>query len=166
MNAISEFKTPKYEGVWFSFDEDRQALRAAIQKFLQNRFPHLSAELKVDERGPHFGSLKGLSYSHTGQVALLCFSETIELGVDVEAQNRVFSTDYRKLAQRFFHPNEAKALLSRESFLTHWIRKEAYAKLSRDGLSTTVSLELSQTPAILTKIPVVPAGYEAWLASF
>jgi hypothetical protein len=174
MNA---FACPEYQGVWLAFQNDRMALRSAIEIYLKNELNDPSGHLEVDDRGPHWRggrvALKGLSYSHTGDVALLCFSKTHEVGVDAESVHRQFTQDPAKLAERFFHPNESKALKTRHEILTRWIQKEAYAKLTREGLKETVGVDLSPEleawtgdfiSPLFKKIAKIPTGYEAWIA--
>ena len=169
---MNMFSVPQYQGIWLSFQNDRFELRARIETALRETLHDPSGKLVVDDRGPHWhGSvhLKGLSYSHTSHVALLCFSKTHELGVDAESLHREFSQEPSRLAERFFHENEAKHLKTRNEILTRWIQKEAYAKLTREGLKDTIRVDLSQWVDDLSlptfkKIPKIPTGYEAWVA--
>jgi phosphopantetheinyl transferase (holo-ACP synthase) len=171
-SSVNSFSVPEYQGVWLSFQNDRFELRGRIETCLRELLGDAEGKLIVDDRGPHWqGSvhLKGLSYSHTSDVALLCFSKTHELGVDVESLHREFLQEPTKLAERFFHENEAKKLKTRNEILTRWIQKEAYAKLTREGLKETIRVDLSQwiddlSQPAFKKIPKFPAGYEAWIA--
>jgi hypothetical protein len=172
----TRFITPEYEGLWWSYADDRMALRARIERFLREHLNDDEGKLVVDDRGPHWQGkvvLKGLSYSHTQDVALICFSRTHELGVDVESLHREFQQEPRKLAARFFSPTEVDGLKTHNEILTRWIQKEAYAKLTREGLKETIRVDLSRwvtewagdvDQPNFKKLPKIPVGYEAWIA--
>lgn len=79
------------------------------------------------------------SVSHCEEVALLAFSKTCELGVDVEAIRPIREAD--AIASQFFSPRENQAyaaLPARDKplgFLRCWTRKEALVKAIGEGLS-------------------------------
>jgi len=173
----TRFETPEYSGTWFSFDGDRMKLRACIEAFLRRELDDSEGVLQVDDRGPHWkGSVRltGISYSHTDEIAVLAYSRTHELGVDVENLYREFSQEPSKLAERFFSENEARRLRGRAELLVRWIQKEAYAKLTREGLKETIRMDLSSllapdedfdlTRPAFKKIAKIPVSYEAWIA--
>lgn len=94
--------------------------------------PHLAAE-------PSGGRLLSFNLSHSGAVALYAFSsEGRDIGVDVEAYRAI--PDLERLAQRFFSPDEARALkyygrdVIDRAFLACWTRKEAFIKALGLGL--------------------------------
>jgi len=171
------FETPEYSGAWFSFDGDRLKFRAGIEAFLRRELDDPEGVLHVDDRGPHWRGrvrLTGISYSHTDEIAVLGYSRTHELGVDVESLYREFSQEPERLAERFFSENEALTLRGRSELLVRWIQKEAYAKLTREGLKETIRMDLSSflapdeefdlTRPTFKKISKIPLGYEAWIA--
>jgi 4'-phosphopantetheinyl transferase len=77
--------------------------------------------------------------SHSGGGALLAFSKTIPLGVDLEEMRS--RPDFASMVQRFFSPAEAAEFLSLpekvrpEAFFNCWTRKEAFIKGKEKGLS-------------------------------
>ncbi len=169
MKLGTRFVTPEYVGVWLPFSE-RHELRALIELRLREELGDLNGKLIVDERGPHWESelvsLMGLSYSHTDDIAILCFSNTHEIGVDIESVDRKFSVEPAQIASRFFHPEEARALKSPSEVLVRWVQKEAYAKLTRDGLKSTLKTDFSEWVQLpmFKKIVKMPVGYEGWVA--
>jgi len=75
--------------------------------------------------------------SHSGQTVAAAIA-ALPVGFDVEVTGRV--RDVRGIANRFFHPDEARAIsessAGRESlFLRMWTAKESMLKLSGDGLA-------------------------------
>ncbi len=77
--------------------------------------------------------------SHSGNVVLLAFSSTCELGVDVELIRPL--EDMAGIADRFFSREESEELFSlapeerERAFYLCWTRKEAYVKAVGEGLS-------------------------------
>jgi 4'-phosphopantetheinyl transferase len=95
--------------------------------------------------------------SHSQGAALLAFSSSGQLGIDIEKIRPDFGTE--EIAQRYFSPAEIQELsalppeLQAEGFFHCWTRKEACVKASGEGLripldSFSVSLTPGQ-PAIL-----------------
>ena len=77
--------------------------------------------------------------SHTDGLALLAFSRSRRLGVDVEKVKP--DTEVEKLAERFFSERECRDLRQltgdelQAAFFRVWTRKEAYIKATGEGLS-------------------------------
>ena len=77
--------------------------------------------------------------SDSGDLALIGFAQTCDLGVDLEFVKRM--ADMESIARRFFSPEECSELLSldlserTEAFFRCWTRKEAYLKALGDGLA-------------------------------
>jgi hypothetical protein len=165
-SLLSEFQTPSYAGAWFSFHGDRTANRRQIENYLRTKLKDEAGHLIVNEQGPWWeGQVKlaGLSYAHSASSAagftILLFSLTHELGVDVESQDRVFQLQPEQIAQRYFHPNEQKA-----PFLDLWLKKEAYAKATRQGLAKTIHTETAAITQFLFKpLEKVPTGFSSTL---
>jgi phosphopantetheinyl transferase len=169
------FSTPHYKGAWFSFTGDRMSLRSSIQTLLRTELSDPEGNLGVGDSGPEWKGTKAidLSYSHSGRFALLVWTSTHRIGVDLEPMNRDYSHAPLELAKRFFHPNEFNSLsrnqgspprLSQE-FLDLWLKKEAYAKLTRHGLKDSIRIETSTIPSVRFEIvPVIPIGYDARVA--
>lgn len=129
------------------------ALRQLLSEYLDNAANELSFTA-----GPHGKpELKDqacqFNISHSGDYVLIGLSETHPIGVDVE-QNKPIS-DYLKLAQRFFHPEEYKSIsalpndLGLQAFYRCWNRKEAVAKATGQGLQMgfhTFQVSPTETP--------------------
>jgi len=85
------------------------------------------------------GHRLGFNVSHSGDLALICIAEGVEVGVDLEALRPVPGAV--EIAQRRFAPAEARFVEEGEAaevdrrFLTCWTRKEALAKATGAGLS-------------------------------
>lgn len=77
--------------------------------------------------------------SHSGDLMALACRHTGEIGVDVEMADP--RTDIQALAARFFHPNEAAAILAgpevaaRALFFQWWTAREALLKCWGEGLT-------------------------------
>ncbi|MBS1958543.1 MAG: 4'-phosphopantetheinyl transferase superfamily protein [Bdellovibrionales bacterium] len=170
---MKEFTTPTYSGVWLPFDGNRETLRARIQEHLRGAFD-AHGRLDVLANGPHWtpsavgGTPLEISYSHSsspaGGQALLIYSTTHRLGVDIERADRVLNGKPEAIAARYFHARDVESIRREPGlFMTLWCKKEAYAKLDRGGLVGTFRVSLSPAPegVSLQEIPVAPQG---WLA--
>lgn len=110
-----------------------ERLRAAAADFCG--LPRGDARLRVSrENGrPFFPSAPGIfcSATHSGGI-WLCAVSTAPVGVDLQRhENR----DILKIAERFFHPDEAAWLSCRpERFFDVWCAKESYVKYTGDGM--------------------------------
>ncbi len=98
--------------------------------------------------------------SHSGGAALFAFARDREVGVDLEAGERL-GDDWPLLARRFFSTPEQDELFAiptaqqRPAFLDGWTRKEAYLKATgagiADGLQNIrVTLSPERPPAFLS----------------
>ena len=79
------------------------------------------------------------SVSHSGDIVAIA-SDTAEVGCDVEvipAEKRL------KIADRFYHPNEREYVYSSDdktrAFCRIWTRKEAYLKMTGEGISSDLT---------------------------
>lgn len=78
------------------------------------------------------------SISHSGNAVMAGFSTEAAIGVDIEFHRQ---RDVERLVMTYFHPDEQEVFAKlNESekqywFYQIWTRKEAYAKLSRHGLT-------------------------------
>ena len=79
------------------------------------------------------------SVSHSGNIAAIAVDDR-ELGLDVEL---IPSEDRLRLADRFYHPNERDYVRSAPdqpfAFCEIWTRKEAYLKMTGEGISTDLT---------------------------
>lgn len=96
--------------------------------------------------------------SHTEDVALLAVTQEVEVGVDIECNER--KTDWQGIVKRFFTESEQKVLFAlpeaqqKAAFFELWTRKEAYMKVLGTGLSlspTEFSLTVPPEKATLIK---------------
>jgi hypothetical protein len=181
------FHCPRYEGAWFLFDGDRMRFRKEVEAFLQGQLGDPTGKLEVREDGPHWVGKQTLhlSYSHTHShthihtpphsvgAALLVWSKSAPLGVDIESIDRTLHENPLRLAERFFHPAERAELQSmrgspeqlRNTFLTLWVKKEAAGKLSRKGLRDSIHSNTLEMPGIhFEEVPLTPIGYRAIIA--
>jgi hypothetical protein len=172
---MKEFQTPEYSGVWLPFLADRQAFRSSVQNYLREKLNEHQGTLFVDDTGPHWQKdpltlapvdVVQISYAHTPGAAVLVFSRTHRLGIDVESLDREMKSDPLKIAERFYHPSEVAELTKypknelKNALLRLWVKKEAYAKLTRLGLSKTVANRLpSQIVHNAKTLPVAPEGF-------
>jgi phosphopantetheinyl transferase len=151
------------------------ALRAKIQDFLRFKLDDPSGQLKVGDQGPewHGGKEVQVSYSHSGSYALLVWTSTHRKGVDLEPLNREYSHPPLELATRFFHEAEVQKLKTSiqspfdlaSMFLDLWMKKEAYAKLTRQGLKRSIHIEVDSILDVSFQVvPVIPSGYDARVA--
>ena len=85
------------------------------------------------------------SVSHSGKLAAIAV-DSERVGLDAE---KLPERDFVKIANRYFLPNELSSVTGAREFARIWTRKEAYLKLTGEGLSgdlravDTMSTELS-----------------------
>lgn len=103
------------------------------------------------------------SLTHTRGMVAVAVTEGLEIGVDVESEDR--RAESMKLAERFFAPQEVALLRAvegdarREMFFAIWTLKEAVVKATGQGLSRALdSFAVSPDP------PRVTMRDEAWSA--
>jgi len=142
----------------FRFDVDRyrfQKTRAALRIFLARYLSIQPAEITFRE-GPHgkpfLRSPKSdlqFNVSHTRGAAVLAFTRSIELGVDIEHGRR--KVDIEGVGRRVFTPTERAGfsdlgkISGLRQFFRLWTAKEAYLKAVGSGLScdpSTIEAEL------------------------
>lgn len=144
----------------FHFKKDRNhfmVARALLRKLLGS---YLRSEqllpLKYGEMGKPFlapGDTQSIRFNlaHSGGRAIYAFSESRELGVDLECIREDTTGD--DIANRFFSEGEINALhtvpadLRKHAFFNCWTRKEAYIKARGEGLSMPLdSFDVSLAP--------------------
>jgi 4'-phosphopantetheinyl transferase len=154
----------------FRFEPDRQryvAARAAL-RILLGRYVDSPPERIVFSystsgkpflappgggRGPYF------NISHSGQIALMAFCASAQLGIDVELVREIADTE--NIVRGFFcreeieHWMELPADLRKRAFYDCWTRKEAFVKASGDGLSMPLDgFQVSFGPGAVPSIRV------------
>lgn len=98
------------------------------------------SRILVKEHGkPYVPGGVYFSVSHSGEMAAIAVDH-VEVGLDIER----FPEESRlKIADRFYHPGE-RAYVSgspdvRRAFCEIWTRKEAYLKMTGEGISTDLT---------------------------
>lgn len=101
--------------------------------------------------------------SHSGSWVVIALTRAREVGVDIEAMERV--ADWQLLAGRVFSPGELSGLLAlpepqqREAFYQGWTCKEAYLKATGEGLTDALTeIEVSLGPNQEPELRALPAG--------
>ncbi|MFK7811722.1 MAG: 4'-phosphopantetheinyl transferase superfamily protein [Maribacter sp.] len=129
----------------FIIDQERFIISRAILRILSGSFlKEDPKQIKFDygEYGkPSYASNQNLKFnlSHSGDVIVIGFAESQEIGIDVE----FIKTDFEvlKLAQKFFSKTEIIALENQpaedlnRAFFRCWTRKESFIKAEGSGLS-------------------------------
>jgi len=129
--------------------------------------------IEADHRGkPRCCDLRAPAFngSHSGDLILLAFHATAEVGVDVE-QARVH-LPWEPIAERCFSPGEVAELRAlplaeqASAFLAAWCRLEARVKASGVGLAgkSAEGPDAPPPPALRLWDVGVPAGYRAAVA--
>lgn len=104
-----------------------------------------------DKGKPYFENIPlFFSLSHSGEY-VLCAVSRQEVGADIQ---RIQSADVLKLANRFFSEPECRALERCESdreqqglFFGLWSRKEAYGKLTGEGVTAVLGKDVQSADA-------------------
>ena len=151
--------------------EAENGLRAAVRARLLEVLGDV--EILVDEHGRPWAPGVSFNVSHSGAIGLIAVAEgDRRVGVDVEQVRP--DTDFRALAARFFHPDEARAIGDRrDAFFRCWTRKEAVVKALGRGLAHPLDrfvVDVDATaPTCVEGLCVVglpaPDGYAAALAA-
>lgn len=106
------------------------------------------------------------SLSHSGDYVLLAMSHT-EVGIDIE---KIRELDFKALAERHYTGGELKKAATLDGYFKVWTAKEAYLKLTAEGLSglgkydTTAPLEYGGEGIVLTDVDMFE-GYACTIAA-
>jgi phosphopantetheinyl transferase len=108
---------------------------------LYSRVPAAELLVETDANGKPFFSNAAVHFnlSHAGSTVVAAFSSS-PVGIDIESRGRC--RDFAGIARRFFHPDEARAVVQSGDdgdFLCLWTGKEAMLKLSGEGISGGLS---------------------------
>jgi 4'-phosphopantetheinyl transferase len=136
----------------------RGVLRTLLRRYLQTADSQVAFE--YESKGKPCLSGRGgpfFNVSHSGELALIAFSASTPLGVDVELIREM--DDASSIVKRFFSPAEIArwtslpAGIRTRAFFDCWTRKEAYIKAVGEGLSLPldqfeVAFGPGQTPQI------------------
>ncbi len=93
--------------------------------------------LRTPRGKPYFKEIPlDFSVSHTGSL-WVCAMDAGPVGVDVQA---VRSCPYDKIAKRYYAPDERAHVAAKgePGFFQIWVRKEAYAKYTGEGLANSM----------------------------
>ena len=123
----------------------------ALDRLLKLSFGDAKFEILRGERGkPYFkDSDISFSLSHSGDlsVASICDEKYNNVGIDVEKITDL--PNMNGIAERFFTDQEKSEFLRREraadAFFEIWTKKEAYAKMTGQGLSSALGDDISDT---------------------
>lgn len=113
------------------------------------------------------GNRLGFNVSHSGDLALVCIAEGVEVGVDLEHLRPV--PDATAIARRRFAPTEARfveeggASDADRRFLLCWTRKEAIAKALGAGLSLDLQSFAVPLAAAGGTVSIEGGGGDEWL---
>lgn len=95
--------------------------------------PEKAEIIRDEKRKPYFTNIPlEFSLTHSGQLWMCMFSDR-PCGLDLQ---EIRNCDHEKMAERFFHPDEAEYVREhgQEAFFDIWVRKEAYCKMTGEGL--------------------------------
>lgn len=123
-------------------------LRAAAQYAAMNGVPFDPAKekiLRTENRKPYFESgIFQFSITHSWDTWMAVFTREGSIGIDIQFAGNI---DSERLADRFYADDEAEFVRSRgdEAFYQLWVRKEAYGKLTGNGLKDRYQSVLAKT---------------------
>lgn len=92
-------------------------------------FEKLNTQVLYKESGKPYTDKTNISISHSGEFVLVGINEK-EIGVDIE----VIKPFDSRLIKRYFTENEKNYLKSYSDFFKVWTVKEAYLKLTGEGI--------------------------------
>lgn len=106
------------------------------------------------------------SVSHSGDIVAIAVADT-EIGLDVE---RYPDPDRLRIADRFYHPRERLAVEGAgdrvSAFTCIWTRKEAYLKMTGEGISADLSAFDTTAPPLSEQLCTVDLdGYSLSVCS-
>ena len=166
-NLLDEQEAVRARRFYFERDRRRFAVARGILRTLLARYlevaPGVLAFGYTGRGKPFLTSPESdlrFNVSHSGGQALFAFAQGREVGVDIEAGERL-GDDWPGIARRYFSEREQDDLFAlpepqqRAAFLTGWARKEAYLKATGLGISDglqkiEVTLGPSQPAAFLS----------------
>lgn len=150
-------KMPKRETEDFTEPRLRRDTPQTVLEALRGKRPIEAVYCYGPEGKPYFQEIPlYFSLSHSGDAVFLAVSER-EIGADIQA---VTKADWKKLAKRFYGENDLKYMEScgenpvlraddlsenldaREMFYRIWTKKEAYGKLTGEGVPKYLDREV------------------------
>ena len=126
-----------YDGKFKHGDGGFPMIRSAAAQYCAENgidFVPDKAEILRDEKGkPYFVDMSlEFSLTHTGSLWMCLFSES-PCGLDLQL---IRDCDYEAIARRYYLEDEQRYVKEkgREGFFDIWVRKEAYCKMTGEGL--------------------------------
>lgn len=133
----------------YRFDGDK--LRSLVAGLLLRREIGNRA-ITLGEHGKPYTEGIFFSLSHSGDIVAIAV-DNVEVGMDVE---QIAEESRLKIAERFYHPNEREAVRSADdharAFTQIWTRKEAYLKMTGEGISTDLTAFDTTAPPLSEQI--------------
>lgn len=131
----------------FYFEEDRESFviyHACSRLILSEYLGVYAKQIVIDTKpkGKPFLSSKEVYFnlSHSKDQAVFAVTKNTDIGIDIEFIKKTH--DFLQIAERFFHQEEYKKLLSiddpeeqRYNFYRLWTKKEALLKATGDGIA-------------------------------
>ena len=135
-SLLPEYRREKIMRYRFEKDKLRSLIAGLLIRRAIGEMPLVFGE---HEKPYVQGNSLYFSVSHSGRVAAIAVDDT-ELGLDVE---ELPAPDRLKIADRFYHPREREYVHGAEdearAFCRIWTRKEAYLKMTGEGISTDLT---------------------------
>jgi 4'-phosphopantetheinyl transferase len=139
LNTLTSHCSERYYS--FKKTEDAHTFLAGrillLKALKANNYPESAIDnLKYDEYGRISVSKKfDLNISHSNNIAVLAFSETNRVGIDIESISQIEINQFNK----FFSPSEIQLINSSDNpnrkFFEFWTSKESVMKLEGKGFS-------------------------------
>lgn len=162
----------------FALHQQRFMAGRGILRLLLSQYLNVAPQALMFQYGAHgkpalaaSHSLLQFNLSHADNLAVYAIGSAKAIGIDLEKFREVQVQD---LAERFFSPQEAAALLrlkpelQQSTFFRYWTAKEALLKATGEGLSALSQVELDYSAAVLRLVsgPACPAADRWMLTEF
>ena len=126
--------------------ERREFVETCFEKYLdtigRTKLSETVREERTANNKPYFKDYPDIrfSISHSGDLAVLAMTDT-EVGIDIE---EIKERNFQPIVNRQFTDGEKSEAVDLTGFLKVWTKKEAYLKLTGDGLSGLSGADVSQ----------------------
>ncbi len=124
----------------------REFIETCFEKYLltigKTKLAGTLAEERTANNKPYFKDYPDIrfSISHSGDLVVLAMTDT-EIGIDIE---EIKERNYQPIVSRQFTEGERAEVNDLNGFLSVWTRKEAYLKLTGEGLSGLSGSDVSK----------------------
>lgn len=117
------------------------------------------SSLRIGEHGkPYAENGVYFSVSHSGRMVAIA-TDILEIGLDTE---KVSDESRLKIAERFYHPCERAVVFSsanqRRAFCKIWTLKEAYLKMTGEGITTDMTAFDTTAPPLSDQLYTASVG--------